>query len=280
MTDSNAFGYMAPTDTQSEFQRQQFQIEQAMGRKRTVTLAKVIAVSVSDAVGPTGTVDVQPLVNMVDGQGQNATEHGTIHSIPYMRVAGGNNAVINDPQVGDIGILLVSDRDISGVVAAKGAATPGSGRRMDLSDSLYLGTVLGSTPQQYLQFVSGGGINVQDQYKNAMQFTSAGITAQDFSGNTMTLSEAGITLADIFGNTVTLASGLVKLVNAGGAIMTIGPTGAVVSGNLTVSGTLITSGTMSGTIDVIGGTGGGAISLTTHRHTGVTVGGGTTGLPT
>ncbi|MDE1906085.1 MAG: baseplate assembly protein [Rhodospirillales bacterium] len=114
-----------------------------------------MAVTNAGGVSPVGTVDVMPLVSQVDGQG-NAIPHGTIHACPYLRIQGGANAVILDPQVGDIGIAVVCDRDTSAVEVAKGAAPPGSKRRHDLADAVYLSTIIGQAPTQYVEFASGG----------------------------------------------------------------------------------------------------------------------------
>jgi phage baseplate assembly protein gpV len=82
--------------------------------------------------------------------------HGTIYSVPYFRLQGGANAVILDPQVGDIGIAVFAESDISSVKAAKAQANPGSARKFDMADGLYLGGFLNGTPSQYVQFSASG----------------------------------------------------------------------------------------------------------------------------
>jgi hypothetical protein len=80
-----------------------------------------------------------PTVNQTDGQG-NMTPHGVIYGIPCPRCQSGANVIINDPNVGDYGILLVADRDISSVKKNAGAqSNPGSYRRHDLADDLMRG---------------------------------------------------------------------------------------------------------------------------------------------
>ena len=102
-------------------------------------------------VGAVGYVDVQPLVNQVDGFG-SAIPQGRLHNIPYLRMQGGVNAIILDPQVGDIGVCVFSDRDISSVKTTKARANPGSRRRFDVADGLYLGGMLNGAPSQYIEF--------------------------------------------------------------------------------------------------------------------------------
>ena len=106
-------------------------------------------------LSPVGFVDIMPLVNQIDGKG-NPTPHVTIYNIPYLRLQGGTNALILDPQVGDIGIAVFASRDISKIKSTKAQANPGSGRSYDFADGLYLGGVLNAVPQQYVRFSSSG----------------------------------------------------------------------------------------------------------------------------
>ena len=138
-----------------QFNALSFLIQQRLGRLNTCTLVRVVAVASSGDVAPAGFVDVQPLVNQVDGN-KNATPHGVIHDIPYFRLQGGANAVIIDPEVGDIGLACFADRDIASVVANKAPANPGSGRRFAMRDALYVGAFLGEAPTQFLRFSSSG----------------------------------------------------------------------------------------------------------------------------
>lgn len=125
---------------------------------RTVDLVRVVAVTNAGGLDPVGFVDVQPLVDQVDGVG-NATPHGVLHHLPYFRLQGGADAVILDPKVGDIGMAAFASRDISSVKATKAQATPGSNRSFDMADGLYLGGMLNGTPAQYVRF-SGEGIEI------------------------------------------------------------------------------------------------------------------------
>ena len=133
----------------------EYLIRQILSRTNTCTLVKVLKVTNEGGVEPVGFVDIQILVHQLDGFG-NAVPHGTIYHIPYVRIQGGTDAVIIDPKVGDIGIALFAQHDISSVKANKGPANPGSFRRFDHSDALYLGGVLNGTPEQYIQYSNGG----------------------------------------------------------------------------------------------------------------------------
>lgn len=142
----------------SEFGALQFLISQALNRVSTATLVKVVSVTNAGGLSPVGFVDVQPLVNQLDGAG-NAVPHGVLHRLPYFRLQGGADAVILDPKVGDVGMAAFANRDISLVKTSKAQNNPGSWRSHDMADGLYFGGLLNGTPVQYVQFTAGG-INV------------------------------------------------------------------------------------------------------------------------
>ena len=142
----------------SDYDALDFFFRQSLAHVRVATLVKVLAVSNAGGVTAAGTVDIQPLIPQIDGQG-NVVALPPLYGVPYMRILGGSNAVILDPQVGDIGIACFADRDLSNVIASKATAPPGSNRRHSLADALYIGGVLNGVPSQYVQF-TGNGINV------------------------------------------------------------------------------------------------------------------------
>lgn len=128
-----------------------------LGKIATVALVQVKSVTNSGGVAPVGRVSVQPMVHQVTGPPERRpVPHGVLYDVPYMRLQGGTNAVILDPQVGDIGLALFCSRDISGAKASKAPAPPGSARQFDWADGLYIGGVLNGTPVQYLAFAQGG----------------------------------------------------------------------------------------------------------------------------
>ncbi|HEX2753713.1 MAG TPA: Gp138 family membrane-puncturing spike protein [Alphaproteobacteria bacterium] len=150
------FGQQGLASDTSESNALHFAIQQALGDVRTNVPVKIIAVH-GGGVGAPPTVDVQPLINQIDGLG-NKTDHGIIYGIPSARSQGGGNAIINDPKVGDIGMMHVSDRDMSSLKGNKGAqSNPGSFRSHDLADGVYHGPILNpANPDQYVQFTDTG----------------------------------------------------------------------------------------------------------------------------
>ena len=153
-------GQVNTTSVSNDFNAISFVVSQILAGSRTVMLVQVLSVTNTGGVSPIGTVNVQPLVQQVNGVGE-ATPHGTVYNLPYMRIQGGTNAVILDPEVGDIGIICIADRDSSAALAAQGQATPGSGRKGSPSDGFYMMSVSGKTPTRYVQFTSSG-ITVND----------------------------------------------------------------------------------------------------------------------
>lgn len=127
-------------------------------RNQMATVALVQVVKVTGGAGAAaiaGTVDIHPMVAQIDGFG-NATPHGIIHNVPYVRWQGGANAVIIDPAVNDIGLALFASHDISSVKRTKKSGNPGSRRRFDWSDAIYLGGLLNGVPTQYVRFSADG----------------------------------------------------------------------------------------------------------------------------
>jgi hypothetical protein len=139
----------------SEFNAQTFLIQSILSKINTITLVKIHAVSNNDTLSPVGFVDIIPMVNQLDGNG-NAISHGVIYHCCYFRMQGGTNAIILDPKVGDIGICAFADKDISSVQINKTVSNPGSYRRFDMADGIYLGGVLNGIPAQYIQFINDG----------------------------------------------------------------------------------------------------------------------------
>ena len=148
-----------PSDTASDYNTDVFVIEQIIGKLRTCSIVKVLAVTNNGGVSPVGSVDVQPMINYVDGIG-NAAPHGTIFGLPYFRLQGGTTAIIIDPKINDIGIVVISDRDISAVKNTQSISNPGSAREFDLADGIYIGGILNGIPVQYIQFDSLGNLNI------------------------------------------------------------------------------------------------------------------------
>lgn len=169
-----------------------FIVEQAINRRNHATLVQIVA-GPYDAngnpitpgtAGPTGFVDVLPLVNQVDGWGI-PIPHTIVHGVSYCRTQGGNNAFICDPVVGDKGKLVVSDRDTSIIKSTGKQANPGSQRRGNLADGTYIACAQGGTPTQYFAWLNRGFV-LLDGFGNSITGTAAGVII-----NGVTITPAG-----------------------------------------------------------------------------------------
>lgn len=175
-------GAQSPISSGGDLNAQTFLVWSILARVRTMTMVKVMGVTNAGGISPVGFVDLMPLVNQVDGNG-NAVAHGTIYHCPYFRLQGGANAIILDPEVGDIGWAGVADRDISSVVANKGQANPGSSRKFDMADAVYFGGMLNGTPTQYVAF-SSAGISIVSPTKITLTAPSIVLQATETIGLT------------------------------------------------------------------------------------------------
>lgn len=208
-------GFQRPGSASSEFNALAFLVQAMMNGMATATLVKVKGVTNSGGVSPVGYVDIQPMVNLVDGIG-TAVPHGTVYKCPYQRIQGGANAIIMDPEVGDIGVAVFADRDISSATANKAPANPGSSRRFDMADGLYFGGFLNAVPTQYVQF-SPAGIKIHSP-----------------------------TLVKLEAPDIQLSGATVEIVATGSATVTT-PT-FTVNGNQVNNGNVTSSGTVQGVI--------------------------------
>lgn len=140
-----------------EYNQLLFIVQQQIAKIQTATLVKVISCTNDGDNSPVGMVNVQPLVNQMDGSiPANPTPHGPLSNLPYLRLQGGANGIICDPQGGDIGIAVFCSRDISLVKTTKAQGNPGSYRQYSFSDGLYLGGLLNLALTQFIRFSTDG----------------------------------------------------------------------------------------------------------------------------
>jgi hypothetical protein len=148
------YGQTDPTTGSGDWNSLRFQIQQQIMNLNTNIPVKVLRVY-GNGVSPVGFVDVRVLVSQVTGNDMTV-DNLEIPNVPYMRLQGGTNAVIIDPEAGDIGMGSFCSRDISAVKNARQEAPPGSRRAYNFSDCMYTGGFLNKAPTQYIQFTSGG----------------------------------------------------------------------------------------------------------------------------
>lgn len=194
---TSRFGQQDSGTATSELNTIEYLVDLVVGRRVHATLVKVKAVTNKPGeLKKPGRVDVLPLVHQVDGRGQ-PTEHETVYGLCYFRLQGGKNAILCDPEVGDIGLAVICDKDISAVKAKEDVANPGSNRRGNLADGIYFGICLGPVPEQYVRFFEENGkrgIQVRDKNGNDVLMNDTGIKVEDKSGNKIVMDSSGINL--------------------------------------------------------------------------------------
>lgn len=180
-------GFADPNSSAGRFNALAFLIQQLIGKVGTMTPVQVVGTTSSGLVAPPGTVNIVPQINQIDGGG-NPTAHGTIFSIPVWRQQGGSSAIILDPVVGDLGMAFVAMRDISVFKSTGKRSNPGSFRRYDLADSIYIGSILGATPTSYIRFDADGNISI---------VTSGDVTVMAAGNAVITAAEANILSSNV-----------------------------------------------------------------------------------
>jgi hypothetical protein len=236
MSDNDGyFGVQQPEQNGDDFNAIAFVVRQILNGRSFCAMVKVMGVD------PAGTVDVQPLVNQLDGQG-NAIPHGVLNEIPYIRVQGGANAIMIDPQAGDIGLCVFCDRDSSSVKATKDAANPGSLRRSSMADGVYFGGLLNAEPVQFVKFTQDG-IEITSPTKIALNAPKIELTAPEIEATAETSIKFTTPTFTVDGD-----------IHATG--------GATIDGDASVGGDVDSDGTVTGSSDVVGG----GKSLKSHFH--------------
>lgn len=149
-------------------QAQLFIITKLIRQIHTADVVKVLAVY--PTAGKVGFVDVQPLVLDQDTNGFVIAQT-PIYKIPYFQLQGGHSAVILAPVVGDIGLAIFAERDITNVVQTQKEGAAPTNRAFNTADGLYLGGVLNADPTQWVKFLPGGGIDIHAEGNLSMSAT-------------------------------------------------------------------------------------------------------------
>ena len=149
-------GFQEPRTTSSEYTAHDFFVRSIINKLWVMTLVEVKSCTNKGGLSPEGFVDVLPLVNQIDPNGQ-PIPHDVIHHLLYFRFHGGTNGIICDPSPGDRGLAIFAHHDTSNVKANGGVqANPGSRRRNDPADGVFLCGVLNGIPTQYVLMNADG----------------------------------------------------------------------------------------------------------------------------
>jgi len=198
MSDSGYLGAQNQGSDASQYNAADFHIQQAISQISTAAVVRIVRPPYDKdgkdidpgSIVPVGYVDVEPLVNQIDGRGR-PTEHSTVYKLSYHRFQGGKNAIIADPEKGDIGQMVVNERDTSVVRSTNDRANPGSRRKFDKADGIYVGSPQQKEkPEQYVTFLKDGMI-VKDKNDNTITMKPDFVKIEA-KGNTITMDNEGV----------------------------------------------------------------------------------------
>lgn len=194
MSDDVIPGY-GPTQIAAEARRQKLLITTLLLGVRTAMPVSVVAVHPGTGSPPSiGTVDVQPLVQWKDGSGTLwplAPDGAAVYGVPFVRFQSGGSAFVIDPSVGDIGLAIACDRDISSVLASGGELSgPGSGRTHDISDLVYIASLISAAAITQYLLMNSDGITMLSPNTITIQGQQINITGP-VNANGATISDSG-----------------------------------------------------------------------------------------
>jgi hypothetical protein len=183
------YGQIGPDDGATDLNTVAAVVRQLVARIDSMKLVKVVGVHAGSGSPPAvGTVDVLPLVSQIDANGY-VVPHGTVYGLQYWRFQFGQWAIIADPAVNDVGYVVCADRDSSAVAKNLGqTVAPGSRRRYNIADGLYVGGCLNPVPAATLQLKPDGTWVLTDKPGNVLQGDANGITATPTSGKPFKVS--------------------------------------------------------------------------------------------
>ena len=145
-----------PEQTVAGAAQDMYIINNLIANIHTMMPVKILSVTVPpDSLAPIGRCEVIPLVQQIDGS-NNVYPMGKIINVPYLRVQGGSNAIVIDPQVGDVGLCGFCERDISIVKRTGELSAPDTRRKYDINSAVYMFTMMSGTPTQYIHFKTSG----------------------------------------------------------------------------------------------------------------------------
>lgn len=222
---------LSPTDIGSDLNALQYIIYGMIKNTvNTINVVKVIGVKEN-------TIDVETVISDISNSNEPI---GTfkIYNIRYIKWQYGQNSLIVKPKVGDIGLILVSKQDTSGLIK-DGQSIVQTGGIFNLGDGIYLGGIegLNQEPTQFIKFeddnitfTGTGTININAKTVNVESETAS------IKSDTATVEATGTTT--VKGATVNVeATTALNLGGVGGAeVARVGDsinlqTGKIVSGS-------------------------------------------------
>ena len=220
----------------------------------TAMPCKVVAIEKQEqrGVNIVGFVDIQLMIEQTNGQ-KKGNETAIVCNVPYVRIQGGTNAVIIDPEINDLGVAIFASRDITNFKEARRQTPPATWRKFSISDAIYIGGIRNQKPVQYIHFRNDG---IEIYSPKRVHITTPTVLI-DSDNTTINTSEN----TTINANNATINTSAKTTINANGGCEINAETtnnGNVnINGNTKISGNLLVGGIIGQT----GEGGGGNVSL-------------------
>lgn len=225
-----------PMSYGSELNAQEFFIRSIV--KRMISTAIPVRVDAVESRAGEGSgalyVDVTPLICQTDADG-NSIDPVSIPHLPYFRLQHGSAAVICDPKVGDIGLAIFAQQDVSRLTGQTNPVAPGTFRCFDMSDGFYIGGFWGQKPTTFIHIEDSGHVTITAPEAVVVNTTTATVNA---SGSTKIDSPSVTITGD---TTIEKTLSVRGLITGTGGMTVSGGSGASVTGNMSVSGGDVTA---------------------------------------
>lgn len=218
-----------PMSYGSELNAQEFFIRSIV--KRMISTAIPVRVDAVERAGEGGGalyVDATPLICQTDADG-NAIDPVSIPHLPYFRLQHGTAAVICDPKIGDIGLAIFAQQDVSRLNGKATPVAPGTFRCFDMSDGFYIGGFWGKTPTTFIRIEDNGQVTVTAPQSVVVNSIDVTVNA---SGSTKIDSPSVTITGD---TTIEKTLTVKELITGTGGMTVSGGSGASVTGNISVS---------------------------------------------
>lgn len=188
-------------------------INSVVNKVKTMELVKVLEVDTTKHE-----LSVIPIIKEANSEG-NAIENSPTYGVKYFEWQYGVNSIIATPAVGDIGLCIISHKDISNIESG----LVGSFRKFCESDSIYIGGLKGlnQTPTQFIEF-NENGINITSNASvNITSTTDLTINAQSATINATEINLGGAGGAGVarIGDEVSAGGAVIGTISGGSSIV-------------------------------------------------------------
>lgn len=157
--------------------------------------------------GGAGYLSATPLITQRDAAG-NVLPPVSIPKLRWFRYQHGTAAVICDPKVGDIGLAVFAQQDVSTLNGENTPKQPGSFRSFDMSDGFYIGGFWGGAPTTFVRVEDDGNITIKSTQTVKVETQTVEVSAQtiNMTAQSFTVTAPNIKLDGNVNNTLGMVS--------------------------------------------------------------------------